>query len=70
MTYYDRQADIVFVALNDAAVERSVERDWGLIELAADGATVGMEYWAASERLPKEFLAALPAPPRRLAAAR
>jgi uncharacterized protein YuzE len=70
VTYYDRQADIVFVALNDAVVERAVEREWGLIELGADGAPVGMEYWNASERLPDEFLAALPAPPRRLAAAR
>ncbi len=62
MTYYDREADIVYVELCAAEVVRSEEHEWGLIDRGQDGEAVGMEYWDASEHLPADFLDALPAP--------
>jgi len=62
VTYYDREADIVYVQLRDAEVARSEEHGWGLIDLGRDGEPVGMEYWDASEHLAAEFLDALPEP--------
>jgi uncharacterized protein YuzE len=61
VTYYDREADIVYVQLRDADVARSEEHDWGLIDLGEDRKPVGMEYWDASQHMPAEFLDALPA---------
>lgn len=65
MTYYDREADVLLVELLDEDAERSEEREWGLVDLAADGRTVAVEVWQASRRLPPEVLASLPAPPAR-----
>lgn len=65
MTYYDREADVLLVELFDGDVDRSEERDWGLMDLAADGRTVAVEVWQASSRLPGEVLATLPSPPAR-----
>ena len=62
VTYYDREADILYVELRAADAPRNVEHGWGLIDLGDDGVPVGIEYWDASERLPAELLAALPAP--------
>jgi uncharacterized protein YuzE len=70
MTYYDRDSDIVYVELSDAQVDHSVEREWGLLDVDPSGATVGAECWNASQRLPAELLAALPAPPKPVAAGR
>lgn len=61
-TYYDREANIVYVELRTIEVARSVEREWGLIDLGDDGEPVGIEYWDASARLPAELLEALPRP--------
>jgi uncharacterized protein YuzE len=65
VTYYDREADVLLVELLDDVVERSTEREWGLLDLAEDGRTVALEVWDASRRLPAELLAALPLPPAR-----
>lgn len=62
VTYHDRQADILYVELRNSAAARSIEYDWGLIDLGDDGEPVGVEYWDASEHLPSELLGALPAP--------
>ena len=62
VTYYDREADIVYVELQDVAIARSVEHDWGLIDVDAEGSPIGLEYWDASNRLPAELLGALPSP--------
>lgn len=62
MTYYDREADIVYFEVQNADAARSVEHVWGLIDVGGDGQVVGLEYWDASERLPEELLGALPAP--------
>lgn len=62
VTYYDREADIVYVELRAIEAARSIEHEWGLIDLGDDGEPVGIEYWDASERLPAELLAALQAP--------
>jgi uncharacterized protein YuzE len=63
MMYYDPEADIVYVALGDGHVARSVEQEWGLIDVDDAGETVGAEYWHASEGMPAALLAKLPAPP-------
>jgi uncharacterized protein YuzE len=63
MIYYDAEADIVYVALRDGEIARSVEHKWGLLDVDAAGETVGAEYWHASEGMPAELLATLPAPP-------
>lgn len=65
MTYYDREADVLLVELLDDGTDRSEERDWGLVDLAADGRTVAIEVWQASRRLPPEVLDSLPTPPAR-----
>ena len=62
VTYYDREADIVYVGLRDAEAARSAEHEWGLIDLGDDGEPVGVEYWDASDHLPAEMLDVLPAP--------
>ncbi len=69
MTYYDRDSDIVYVTLAEREVDHSVEHDWGLLDVDAQGTAVGAEYWHASRRLPTELLAVLPAPPRRVSSA-
>jgi uncharacterized protein YuzE len=62
MTYYDRQADIVYVELVDDSVAQSIEHGWGLIDVNSSGQTVGFECWTASQRFPAELLDALPQP--------
>lgn len=69
VAYYDREGDILYVQLRDGQVARSVEHDWGLIDLGDDGQPVGVEYWDASDHLPAEMLGALPDVATRAAAA-
>jgi len=61
--YYDREADIAWLPTGDSDDVVSEEVQWGLIDHdAATDAVVGIEVWSASERLPAELLATLPAP--------
>jgi len=59
VSYYDPEADILYVELRSGEAARSVEHDWGLIDLGDDGEPVGAEYWDASETLPPALLGAL-----------
>lgn len=59
VSYYDPEADILYVELRSGEAARSVEHDWGLIDLGDDGEPVGVEYWDASETLPPALLGAL-----------
>jgi uncharacterized protein YuzE len=64
--HYDQQADIAWLRFEgyDPATVVAEQTDFGLREIdPAAGRLVGLEYWQASERLPAEFLRALPAPP-------
>ncbi|HEX8977171.1 MAG TPA: hypothetical protein VF781_11705 [Solirubrobacteraceae bacterium] len=64
--HYDPQADIAWLRFDgyDPAIVIAEETDFGLRELApVDRQLVGLEYWRASERLPADLLAMLPAPP-------
>jgi uncharacterized protein YuzE len=66
--HYDRDADIAWIRLDGWAAEAvKVERtETGLIERdRASGRILGLEFWGASERLPRELLDALPSPPAR-----
>ncbi|HEY1238439.1 MAG TPA: DUF2283 domain-containing protein [Solirubrobacterales bacterium] len=63
--HYDREVDIAwfrFGVPGDGSVDRSEETDWGLIDRTNEGQVVGLEFWRASERLPRELLDALPEP--------
>lgn len=62
---YDREADIAWFRLPgfDAGSARTEQAEWGLHDVdQATGATVALEFWRASTRLPAELLATLPAP--------
>jgi uncharacterized protein YuzE len=64
--HYDPRADIAWLRFDgyDPATVIAEETDFGLRELSiADRQLVGLEYWRASERLPADLLAMLPAPP-------
>lgn len=64
--HYDRSADIAWVRLDGWDKDRvRVERtDNGLIERdRTSGEVLGLEFWKASEHLPRELLDALPSPP-------
>jgi len=63
VTYYDRDSDIAYFEISAAHIERSDELSWGLLDVDAAGNVVGAECWRASQRLPRELLEALPAPP-------
>jgi uncharacterized protein YuzE len=66
--HYDRSADIAWVRFDGWEKDRvRVERaDKGLIERdRTSGRVLGLEFWKASERLPRELLDALPSPPTR-----
>ena len=63
VTYYDRDSDIAYFEISAAHIERSDELPWGLLDIDAAGNVVGAECWQASQRLPRELLEALPAPP-------
>jgi len=67
MSHYDRESDIAALNLNgfDGQVFGE-EHDWGL--LLRDRETqevVGVEFWRASDRLPRQLLDALPQPAAR-----
>jgi uncharacterized protein YuzE len=63
-SYYDREADIVWIPLGISDDAMSEETEWGLIDRdATSDAIVGIEIRDASERLPADLLAALPHPP-------
>ena len=64
--HYDSGADIAWLRFDgyDPATVIAEETDFGLRELSLpDRQLVGLEYWRASERLPADLLAMLPAPP-------
>jgi uncharacterized protein YuzE len=64
--HYDSRADIAWLRFDgyDPATVVAEETDFGLRELLiVDRQLVGLEYWRASERLPADLLAMLPAPP-------
>jgi uncharacterized protein YuzE len=61
--YYDREADIAWLPTGDSTDVVSEEVEWGLVDHdSATDAVVAIEVWSASKRLPREVLAALPAP--------
>jgi uncharacterized protein YuzE len=63
--HYDEQADIAWLRFEDYDPASAVaeEAEFGLRELdPADGHVIGLEYWRASERLPRELLRMLPGP--------
>ncbi len=63
--YYDAEADIAWLPTGHSECVVSEEVEWGLID--HDETTeevVAIEIWAASKRLPKAILDALPGPGR------
>lgn len=63
--YYDTDADIAWLPTGHAERVVSEEVEWGLIdhdEITEE--VVAVEIWAASKRLPKAILDALPGPRR------
>jgi uncharacterized protein YuzE len=70
-SYYDPEADIAWLPTGDSERVVSEEVEWGLIDHDEDtNEVVAVEIWAASERLPRSILDALPRPdkPRGVAA--
>ena len=64
-SYYDREANIVWIptGASDAAV--SEETSWGLVDHdASSDAVVGIEIWNARKIFPADLLDALPEPER------
>lgn len=64
--HYDQNADIAWLRFEgyDPATVVSEETGFGLREVdPADRRIVGLEYWRASQTLPRELLDMLPAPP-------
>ena len=64
--HYDARADIAWLRFEgyDPATVIAEEAEFGLRELdPTDRRLIGLEYWRASERLPRELLRMLPAPP-------
>jgi uncharacterized protein YuzE len=62
-SYYDPDADIVWLPTGDSEQVVSEEVEWGLIDHdATTDEVVAVEIWAASKRLPKAVLDALPGP--------
>ncbi|MBA3422319.1 MAG: DUF2283 domain-containing protein [Thermoleophilaceae bacterium] len=65
MSHYDRDADIAWLVLQGFDGQRaySEPQEWGLLDRDREtGSLVAVEFWRASERLPKELLEALPEP--------
>jgi uncharacterized protein YuzE len=61
--YYDSEADIAWLPTGSAEAVVSEEVEWGLIDHDAEtDAVVAVEIWAASKRMSKAVLDALPAP--------
>lgn len=51
---YDKQADVLYIQLNDAAIAESDEERKGIIlDYASDGKIVGIEILNASKNLPQ-----------------
>jgi uncharacterized protein YuzE len=64
-SYYDPEADIAWLPTCASESVVSEEVAWGLIDRdSATDAVVAVEIWAASKRLPKAILDALPGPGR------
>jgi uncharacterized protein YuzE len=64
--HYDPEADIAWLRFEgyDPAQVVAEEVEFGLKELDPEnGHIVGLEYWHASKKLPRDFLSMLPAPP-------
>ncbi len=62
-SYYDRDADIVWLPTAESTAIVSEQVGWGLIDRdAGTNEIVALEIWEASSRLPDAILAALPAP--------
>jgi uncharacterized protein YuzE len=67
--YYDPEADIAWLPTGKSSSVVSEEVEWGLIDHdEVTDEVVGLEIWAASKRLPKAVLDALPSPGRHRAA--
>jgi uncharacterized protein YuzE len=62
-SYYDSDADIVWLPTGDSDQVVSEEVEWGLIDHdATTDEIVAVEIWGASKRLPRAILDALPRP--------
>jgi uncharacterized protein YuzE len=60
--HYDPEVDVALIVL-EAGSAVSDEQEWGLIDRdPTDGHLMGFEIWEASNRLPADLIAALPAP--------
>lgn len=60
-SYYAPDGDIVYLRVrNLKRVVNSREESWGLRDYDERGELVGIEIWAASERLPRDVVDALP----------
>jgi uncharacterized protein YuzE len=58
--HYDSEVDIAMLSFEQGRAV-SEEHEWGLIDRdPEDGHLIGFEIWDASERLPRELVAALP----------
>lgn len=61
--YYDPQADIAWLPMGSSERVVSEEVSWGLVDHDEDtDEVVAFEFWAASKRLPRALLDALPGP--------
>jgi uncharacterized protein YuzE len=64
--HYDEKADIAWLRFEGYTPETVIaeEADFGLRELdPQDRRLVGLEFWHASDTLPRELLRLLPSPP-------
>lgn len=65
-SYYAGEGDLAYIEVRRLArgtAPQSDEREWGVIDRdPRTGDVVGIEVWSASQVLPTELLAALPAP--------
>lgn len=60
--HYDPEVDIALMVI-ESGTSVSEEHEWGLIDRdPEDDHLMGFEVWAASRRLPRELLDALPQP--------
>ncbi len=60
-SYYALDGDIAYLRVREPEGEVSSRKEsWGLGDYDSGGELVGIEVWAASERLSREVLEALP----------
>lgn len=60
-SYYTPDGDIAYLRVRELeGVVNSREEPWGLRDYDERGELVGIEVWAATERLPREVVDALP----------